>query len=182
MNAPIACTQMRQLLGLLIFVVFTFGSENAALAQQRYQAMSLSFLTELPERDGASAPFASQQKPNKGELIISDEARISPPFAYDRTDKYVAPDFKSFFPDDPAGGKQLDALFSGSLGGHHKPEDVLAAIRQGLRHTQVYHSQVLAQVGGFVWESRNRIHKRLSCCITHRTHVAPSRTMGCTTD
>lgn len=144
-------TQMRQILWLLIFFAFSVICKNAALAQQRYQAMSLSFLTELPERDGSNVQFASEQKPNKGELKVSSEARITPPFAYDRPDQYVAPDFNSFFPDDPAGGKQLDALFSGSLGGHHKPEDVLAAIRQGLRHTQVYQSQVLAQVGGFVW-------------------------------
>ena len=139
------------LLWLLIFFAFSVSSKNVALAQQRYQAMSLSFLTELPERDGTNVPFASEQKQNKGELKVSNEARITPPFAYDRSDQYLAPDFNSFFPDDPAGGIQLDALLSGSLGGHHKPEDVLAAIRQGLRHTQVYQSQVLAQVGGFVW-------------------------------
>ena len=113
-----------QLLWLLIFFVFSVSGKNVALAQQRYQAMSLSFLTELPERDGTNVPFASEQKPNKGELKVSNEARITPPFAYDRSDQYLAPDFNSFFPDDPAGGKQLDALFSGTLGGHHKPEDV----------------------------------------------------------
>ncbi|TWU04058.1 S41 family peptidase [Neorhodopirellula pilleata] len=147
-NTPILALRFAFLLAVAVFLVV---SKNAVFAQQRYQAMSLSLLTELPERDGVASQTASQQKPKRGELKHADEARISPPFAFNRDDKYAAPDFEAFFPDDPEGGKQLDALFSGLLGGHHKPEDVLAAIRQGLRHTQVYHSQVLAQVGGFVW-------------------------------
>jgi hypothetical protein len=50
MNASIAHTQMRQLHWLLIFFAFSVSGKNAALAQQRYQAMSLSFLTELCDR------------------------------------------------------------------------------------------------------------------------------------
>lgn len=80
----------RQFAFLLIVVVLPVVNDNASFAQQRYQAMSLSLLTELPERDGTGVQFASQQKPNKGVLKVADEARITPPFAFNRTDKYEA--------------------------------------------------------------------------------------------
>ena len=83
-------TQSRQLLWLLIVFVFAVSGKNVALAQQRYQAMSLSFLTELPERDGTRVQVASQQKPNKDELKVSSDARITPPFAHNRSDQYLS--------------------------------------------------------------------------------------------
>jgi hypothetical protein len=43
MNASIAHTQMRQLLCLLLSLLYSVSDIDAALAQQRYQAIALSF-------------------------------------------------------------------------------------------------------------------------------------------
>lgn len=129
---------------------------NALFSQThaQQQATRIQFLTKVPANSRRIAPV--DQYPNKGKLIIAENVQIKPPYAWNRDDKYVAPDFEGFFPDDPAGGEQLDALFTGRLGGNHAPEDVLAAVRRGLRHTKVYKSQLLAQVGSFVWNAKQQ--------------------------
>ena len=116
----------------------------------QHQAAHIGFLTTPADREGSRG--SSKQWRAVQPLEIPNNMRIEPPFAWNRTDRYEPPHYEEFFPDDPQGGKQLDKLFQGKLGGHHAPEDVLAAVRQGLRHTKVYTSQILAQVGnGFVW-------------------------------
>jgi hypothetical protein len=85
-------------------------------------------------------------------LKISEESRIREPYAWNRTDRYAPPDFEAFFPDDAEGGKQLDDLFGGKLGGSHEAGDVFAVVRRGLRHTTRHPTLILAEIGkGFVW-------------------------------
>ena len=103
---------------------------NPARGQSQYQSARIQFLTTLPTHRGFEKLAPTRQYPNKGKLVPAEGMRIEPPYAWNRTDKYVAPNFDAFFPDDPAGGKQLDALFTGKLGGQHDPGELLAAVRQ----------------------------------------------------
>jgi len=128
--------------------------QTQAIAQ--HQATRVQLLTTLPVHQGYEKIGAIEQLPNKGQLVVARGMHIQPPHAWNREDKYVAPNFNDFFPDDPAGGKQLDALFTGRMGGHHAPEDLLAAVRQGLRRTRVYKSQLLGQIGSFVWNAKQQ--------------------------
>ncbi len=49
-------------------------------------------------------------------------------YAWQRTDKYVAPDFVGFFPDDPAAGELLDDIRSGKVPRLRWPEEYLQAV------------------------------------------------------
>lgn len=87
----------------------------AAMLTLCYSATHPLFAAEVPDDD--AVPF-----------------NIEPPFAWNRTDRYVPPDFDSFFPDDIEGGKQLDLLLEGKL--QVTGIDArLALIRRGLRHS-----------------------------------------------
>ena len=77
--------------------------------------------------------------------------RIEPPFAWNRTDRYQAPDYDSFFPDDVEAGRQLDLMLQGKLKAT-SADQRLALIRQGFRHTSLHRTTLLGRVGNeFVW-------------------------------
>ena len=76
---------------------------------------------------------------------------VKPPFAWNRTDQYVAPDFETFFPDDAEAGKRLDALIEGKLKSASDDER-LALIRRGLRNTSHHRTTLLSSLGNeFIW-------------------------------
>jgi len=90
-------------------------------------------------------------------LEIPEELQIREPHAWNRTDRYAPPDFEGFFPDDAEGGRQLDDLFGGKLGGNHKPGDVFAVVRRGLRNTTRHPTLIMAEIGkGFVWNIKEQ--------------------------
>ena len=132
-----------------LFMILVATTPDPAVGQG--QVVRMGKLTKLPARSGRLVdppPWMAHAKP----LDIPDNMRIEQPFAWNRTDRYVAPDPDTFFPDDPEGGKQLDDLFGGKLGGNHKPEEVFAVVRRGFRHTTRHRTLILAEVGGnFVW-------------------------------
>ncbi|WP_291180255.1 hypothetical protein [Gimesia sp.] len=91
--------------------------------------------------------------------IPADDAvpfTIESPFAWNRTDRYVPPDFDSFFPDDIEGGKQLDLLLEGKL--QVTGIDArLALIRRGLRHCTKHRTTLLGQVGNqYIWNRKQQ--------------------------
>lgn len=115
------------------------------------QVAALETITELPAREDGFRSSPRPMQPAKP-LEIPDRLWIEEPYAWNRTDRYAPPDFEAFFPDDPEGGKQLDALFGGQLGGNHTPEEVFAVVRRGLRNTKRHPTLILAEVGkSFVW-------------------------------
>ena len=133
-----------------------FGSALGALlfpatAHAQKQVVRISTLTKLPARADNRPTYQQQMKPAQP-MVIPQKVKITKPLAWNRTDRYEPPNFKEFFPDDPAGGKQLDDLFGGKLGGSHSADDVLAVVRRGLRRTTRHRTLILAEVGkGFVW-------------------------------
>lgn len=64
--------------------------------------------------------------------------------AWQRTDRYVPPDPNGFFPDDPEGGRRLDALFLAGDREQRSEEEMLSTVRQGFRRTTQPRGQVLA--------------------------------------
>jgi hypothetical protein len=50
--------------------------------------------------------------------------------AWQRTDRYVPPDPNGFFPDDPEGGKKLDALYQAVDKDQRSDEEILSTVRQ----------------------------------------------------
>jgi hypothetical protein len=134
----------------LLPVILILLTPLPKMAFGQKQVVRIGTLTRLPAPAGrtVSPSWMAPAKP----LKIPADMRIEEPFAWNRTDRYVAPDPKAFFPDDPEGGKQLDDLFGGKLGGHHKPEEILAVVRQGFRNTTRHRTRILSEVGnGFIW-------------------------------
>ncbi|QDT90544.1 hypothetical protein [Gimesia algae] len=77
--------------------------------------------------------------------------KIEPPLAWNRSDRYIPPDFKSFFPDNKEAGKQLDLMLEGKLK-VTSIDERLALIRRGLRHCSKYRTTLLGQVGNqYIW-------------------------------
>lgn len=80
--------------------------------------------------------------------------KIEPPFAWNRTDKYVPPDFEAFFPDDNAAGAQLDQMIEGKLK-INSIDERLALIRRGLRNCSHHRTTLLGQVGNqYIWNRK----------------------------
>ncbi|MHB8897448.1 MAG: hypothetical protein ACYC6Y_01735 [Thermoguttaceae bacterium] len=140
-----------RLVGSLLLLLPGLGLFPARSAAAQGQVVPLQYLTQLPARDNGF-PYSPPRMQPAQPLEIPDALRIDEPYAWNRTDRYAHPDAQAFFPDDPEGGKQLDDLFGGKLGGSHKPEDLFAAVRRGLRNTKRYPTLILAEIGkGFVW-------------------------------
>jgi C-terminal processing protease CtpA/Prc len=74
------------------------------------------------------------------------------PYAWERTDAYIPPDFETFFPDDPEGGKTLDT-YHASLSRSKLPDkDILEIVRRGLRRTTRHRTSILRDVGNrYIW-------------------------------
>jgi len=80
------------------------------------------------------------------------QTSISGDLAWQRTDRYVAPDPKGFFPDDVEGGKRLDALFQAVDKDRRSDEEILSTVRQGFRRTSQYRTLVLRWIGNrYIW-------------------------------
>jgi len=76
------------------------------------------------------------------------------PALYDwqRTDKYVAPDFDAYFPDDAEGGRKLDVVFDTLMTDPRPAGELLAIVRKGLRRTTKHRTLVQAAVGSrYIW-------------------------------
>ncbi len=134
---------------LALVLSFPLAPPRPALGQG--QVIPLQYLTELPLRDDRTPYSPPQMRPAKP-LEIPPGLRIEEPYAWNRPNRYTPPDAKTFFPDDAEGDKQLDDLFGGQLGGSHKPDDIFAVVRRGLRTTKRHPTLILAEIGkGFVW-------------------------------
>lgn len=86
--------------------------------------------------------------------------QIETPYAWNRTDKYVPPDFEAFFPDDRVAGMQLDRMIDRLQDGTLKIEDVdepLALIRRGLRNCSKHRTALLSLVGNqYIWNRKEQ--------------------------
>lgn len=84
------------------------------------------------------------------------DLKIEPPYAWSRTDRYEAPNYEGFFPDDAEAGKQLDEW----LEGKRKVSSVderLALIRRGLRNTTHHRTTLLGAIGNeFIWKQERQ--------------------------
>ena len=82
----------------------------------------------------------------------AEAADADGPYAWQQTADYRPPHFESFFPDDPDGGKRLDA-FAGRLRHDSRPdEEILGVVRNGLRRTTKNRSYILRDIGNrYVW-------------------------------
>ena len=77
--------------------------------------------------------------------------------AWQRTDKYVAPDYEGYFPDDVEGGRRLDEWRERKVATPGSPEDVLELVRRGLRRTKHHRTIILADIGkGYVWNKEKQ--------------------------
>ena len=102
---------------------------------------------------GSMAQQGSGVKPTTPPKAEAKPAAPVDTYAWRRTDKYEPPDFERFFPDDPEGGKALDALVESGDIGNRPAEEVFRAVRRGLRRmTWKRRESVLSSIGGrYVW-------------------------------
>lgn len=175
MSKPFLIGQLQPKLFCLVLLVLSFGLAPPRPALGQRQVTPLQYLTELPARDGRNPysppPHVQPAKP----LEIPQEVRIEEPYAWNRPDCYTPPDAKTFFPDDTEGGKQLDDLFGGQLGGSHKPEDVFAVVRRGLLNTKRHPTLILAAIGkGFVWGVKDQDPRAIEL-LYHASDLAGER-------
>jgi hypothetical protein len=89
---------------------------------------------------------------------IQDEPKATPrtdgaaSYAWRRADQYEPPNFERFFPDDPVGGTELDALWNDEKKDDRPDAEVLRTLRQGLRRTKSDRAKVLEWIGDrFIW-------------------------------
>lgn len=73
-------------------------------------------------------------------------------FAWQNTNEYIAPDFDSFFPDNPDGGKILDALFGEETDQVLSDQAILDTVCNGLRRTTKHRTLILRWIGNkYIW-------------------------------
>ena len=105
----------------------------------------------------------AQQGPEAKQAVAppgKPEVKPPPPpdpvdsLAWRRTDRYEPPDLERFFPDDPEGGKRLDALWNDENKDKRPAGEIFRTVRQGLRRTKISRDQIMAWVGGgYIWNA-----------------------------
>ena len=129
-------------------------AEKERLAEQinRQKAFVLDFIEPLGERLFQGYRLGEFAKHWPKAVPHAAPAYTLPPldavYAWNRTDRYEAPDFAKFFPDDKAAGKRLDELVLSSEKPTLSDRELLEAFRQGLRRSS------LSPNGLFGWLSR----------------------------
>jgi len=84
-----------------------------------------------------------------------EQAADSVSYAWQRTDRYVPPNPEEFFPDDPQGGKQLDALFDAVDKDRRTDKEILSTVRQGFRRTTQHRTLTLRWIGNkYIWNKQ----------------------------
>ncbi|MEI8381206.1 MAG: hypothetical protein WCJ09_13845 [Planctomycetota bacterium] len=105
---------------------------------------------------GAEPPQVETPKKSDNAVASSGLFKnvISPEIAYawQSTEKYLAPDSEKFFPVNAEAGTELDRIFL-QRGPEFKPDDaVLKLIRQGLRSTRAHRTVIVRWVGNtYIW-------------------------------
>jgi len=101
-----------------------------------------------------------------GNARAGQEQAAEPLLAWNRSDRYLPPDFDGFFPDDPAAAAQLDLLLAGQL----KIDSVdarLDLVRRGLRRASGHRNRLLGALGNeFIW-NRSPQHPRAIELLYH---------------
>ena len=133
-------TKLKTAAWILLAVGVTWGGLVAGAGARPQQR---------PEREPA-APTAVKSPPPPAQAALPRIAPVAS-LAWRRTDVYEAPDFERFFPDDPEGGKALDALWAASDRDQRPDAEILRIVRQGLRHTKVP-TEIVRWIGGrYIW-------------------------------
>ncbi len=72
--------------------------------------------------------------------------------AWQSTNPIVPPDFDAFFPDDPEGGRKLDALWKAEDKEARSDAEILETVRNGLRRTTQHRTSILRWIGNrYIW-------------------------------
>jgi C-terminal processing protease CtpA/Prc len=102
-----------------------------------------------PQRDQTPTPGASA-KPQPADKVSGEQPQS---YAWSRIDKYESPDFERFFPDDPEGSQQLEALWRTKDREDRSDGEILGTVRRGLRRAEYgIQSEVIRWIGGrYVW-------------------------------
>ncbi len=86
--------------------------------------------------------------------IFANESRdvVSEEFVWQNTNKYIAPDFETYFPNNPEGGRKLDEIYEGKTDVVLSDQEILDAVRQGLRRTKNHRTLILRWIGNkYIW-------------------------------
>ncbi len=79
------------------------------------------------------------------------------PYAWRSNDNYQPPDFNRFFPDDPAGGKKLDAFWNEENVTRQPVAEILRIVRQGLRRTSLDRDEIVRDIGStYIWNAASQ--------------------------
>lgn len=101
---------------------------------------------------GVAVTCAQDVRSSGGESGIATAVAALEPYAWQRSDRYVAPDPEQFFPDDPEGGRGLDALLDAVDRDRRSDEEILSTVRRGFRRTTKQRERVLAWIGNrYIW-------------------------------
>lgn len=95
------------------------------------------------------------------------------PFAWNRTDKYVAPDFEGYFPkNDQAAAERLNEFISDSQLREQSPDEYIEAVRCGLRSTKHHKTNILGTFGNhFIWNKKEQNEKAIE--LMYHASLAP---------
>lgn len=99
------------------------------------------------------------------DVADATESAVSPEdkLAWNRTDKYVPPDFESYFPEnDEAAAKRLDEFMSSPQLRKNAPDEYIDVVRRGLRSTKQHKTSVLRMLGNtFIWGKKPQNEKAI---------------------
>jgi beta-lactamase regulating signal transducer with metallopeptidase domain len=105
----------------------------------------------VPRAAALTTPASSAPADAPAKVLPASEWK---PLAWQQTDKnkYVAPNFEAFFPDDRKGGERLDRLFQSREIELLSGDAILGAVRSGLRHTSQHRTVILRWLGNrYIW-------------------------------
>ncbi|HEX2971882.1 MAG TPA: M56 family metallopeptidase [Tepidisphaeraceae bacterium] len=139
---------------LVLFAVTFYGEDHSKREWQinRFGVVYSAYLTDAGGRFSVEhLAMQYRDAPYDGPTTQPTTAPAQkPPYAW-QSPTYIPPS-RDYFPDDADGGRVLDGLFAQLQTDRRPDEEILAAVRKGLRRTTQHRTLILAAIGNrYIW-------------------------------
>ncbi len=129
--------------------VVSVPSAPPAYTQRQHNNLTITQLPPAYQWYRTNGVTYRQQGTNE---VVAEAATGSTARAWESTEPYAPPGFDRFFPDDPEGGRRLDALWLADNKDQRPDQEIFSLVRGGLRCASANRSYILRWLGNkYIW-------------------------------
>jgi len=120
-----------------------------------YDATSPALLVKTPVAARSSETAGDRPQASRSSPTETQTAPVKTSYAWQRTDTYIPPDYKGFFPEDQQAAGQLEALWRSEDKDRRPDSEILSTVRRGFRAYQGDKGDIVRWIGNrCIWNKQ----------------------------